>query len=353
MRMHTGSSLQGRILDPAAAALVLAAAVAAIAVPVTVALAGGEPAARETSAGKAGVAAGTPPGGQAVMAEPTTPAAAEPLRLLFIHHSVGGQLLADPGPLEGGADRASGQYCIHRSHPNGGGLRRLLNEAGFSVHEVSYGSQLGEDTDIRHWPPKFRDRMEDILRADLQDRPHADGGRNRIVVFKSCYPNNAFRGPGKEPGDPAAPELTVANAQAAYRALLPLLRQQPDVLFVAFSAPPLAEPRAYGLRQKFQFWREGRAKAGALARRFNAWLADRQSGWLAGYDLPNVVVFDYYDVLTDRGRTDWSAYPTQGGRDSHPSAEGQAKAAAAFVPFLQQAVRGMGWETAATAAATP
>jgi len=83
------------------------------------------------------------------------------------------------------------------------------------------------------------------------------------------------------------------------------------------------------------------------------WLADRQSGWLAGYDLPNVVVFDYYDVLTDRGRTDWSAYPTQGGRDSHPSAEGQAKAAAAFVPFLQQAVRGMGWETAATAAATP
>lgn len=342
MRTQSGAGPTGRKLTPAVAAVCVAA----------VALAGGS---QVRGGGPAGGADGAarPPGGQAVMAEPTTPAAAAPLRLLFIHHSVGGQLLADPGPLEGGADRASGQYCIHRSHPNGGGLRRLLNEAGFSVHEVSYGSQLGEDTDIRHWLPKFRDRMEEILRADLQDRPHADGGRNRIVVFKSCYPNNAFRGPGKEPGDPAVPELTVANAQAAYRALLPLLRQQPDVLFVAFTAPPLAEPRASGLRQKFQFWREGRAKAGALARRFNTWLADRQDGWLAGYDLPNVVVFDYYDVLTDHGRTDWSAYPTQGGRDSHPSAEGQAKAAAAFVPFLQQAVRGMGWETAATAAATP
>ena len=37
----------------------------------------------------------------------------------------------------------------------------------------------------------------------------------------------------------------------------------------------------------------------------------------AGYPGTNVAVFDYYDVLTDHGRTDWSAYPTQGGRDSH------------------------------------
>lgn len=266
-----------------------------------------------------------------------------PLRLLFIHHSVGGQLLADQGPVVGGETRATGEYCIHRSHPNGGGLRRLLEAAGYSVHEASYGSRLGEDTDIRHWPVKFRDHMDEILRVAHQDRRHEDGGLNRIVVFKSCYPNNAFRGQGREPGDPKVPQLTVANAKAAYRELLPLLRQQPDVLFVVFTAPPLARPRPAGLRQRLQFWREGRAKAGALARQFNAWLTDRRAGWLAGYDLPNVVVFDYYTLLSAGNPDGWAAYPTQDGIDSHPSSVGQAKAAAAFVPFLNQAVRGMGW----------
>ena len=43
-----------------------------------------------------------------------------PLRLLFLHHSIGGQLLAEPGPDDGkGA-----------VHPNGGGLRKRLEASG-------------------------------------------------------------------------------------------------------------------------------------------------------------------------------------------------------------------------------
>lgn len=39
----------------------------------------------------------------------------QPINLLFIHHSVGGQLLADAGPAQTDAeDRLS----IHRTHPN-------------------------------------------------------------------------------------------------------------------------------------------------------------------------------------------------------------------------------------------
>ena len=39
-------------------------------------------------------------------------------------------------------------------------------------------------------------------------------------------------------------------------------------------------------------------------------------------------------VLTNDGATDWSAYPTREGKDSHPSAAGNTKSAAAIVAFL-------------------
>jgi len=266
------------------------------------------------------------------------------LDLLFIHHSCGGQLLADQGPLAGGG-RDSAERCIHESHPNGGGLRAQLEQAGYRVHEASYGSVIGEDTDVCHWRDKFATQMDRILRTERQDSLLPEGRTNRIVCFKSCFPNNGFTARGEEPGDPDACERTVANAKAAYRAVLPLLRERPDVLFVAFTAPPLAEPKPAGLGATIKSWFKGKDRSGELAREFATWLADPQRGWLAGYDLPNVVVFDHYDVLTRHGATDYAAFATHGGRDSHPSSDGNRQAAAAFVPFLASAVSAMGWPT--------
>ncbi len=280
-------------------------------------------------------------GGIAMPAQAAFPdASVNPLRLLFIHHSCGGQLLAAPGKQVGG-ERGSGERCIYVSHPNGGGLRDLLAGAGYEVHEASYESRLGQDTDIHHWRRKFTEHLDEILRIDRQDDLYADGRLNHIVAFKSCYPNNDFVGPGEEPGDPDAPELTVANAKAAYRSLLPVLRGRPDVLFVAFTAPPRAEPRPRGAGERLRDMFKSKPRSAEWAREFNSWLADREHGWLAGYDLPNVAVFDYYDILTGRGAGNWSAYPTGGGRDSHPSRAGNAEAAGAFVPFLDAAVAAM------------
>ncbi len=267
------------------------------------------------------------------------PAGTRPLRLLFIHHSCGGQLLAAPGERQGG-EPGSGRRCIYRSHPNGGDLRRLLVEAGYEVHELTYESALGADTDIGDWPHKFRDHLDELLATDEQDRRYDDGRTNHIIVFKSCYPNNDFVGEGTEPGDPTVPELTVANAKAAYRALLPVFRAHPEVLFVAMTAPPRAEPRS-GLKDKLAALLGRKPRPADLAREFNTWLADRGHGWLAGYELPNVAVFDYYDVLTGHGQSNWSVYPTGDGTDSHPSREGNSAAAREFVPFLQQAVARM------------
>jgi hypothetical protein len=261
----------------------------------------------------------------------------EPVQFLFIHHSCGGQLLAAPGERVGGGPD-SGELCIYDSHPNGGDLRAQLTARGYQVNDASYGSIVGEDTDICHWHAKFRDRMDRILRTRRQDELLPEGVTNAVVAFKSCFPNNAFVGPGSAPGDPDSCELTVANAKAAYRSLLPLFAEQPDVLFIAFTAPPLADRKPVGLKQKIKSWFSGKPEHPQLARAFNAWLADREQGWLAGYGTGNVAVFDYYGVLADP-ETGWSAYPTRNGQDSHPSATGNARAAAAFLGFLEETTR--------------
>jgi hypothetical protein len=157
----------------------------------------------------------------------------KPLQFLFIHHSCGGQLLAAPGP-------DAGTNCIYRTHPNGGGLRTRLEQNSYVVHEASYGSRIGENTDIFDWWPKFRDHMEEILTCDSQNARHPGGRRNNVVVFKSCFPNNDFRSEGRPPGNAAGPDLTVWNARAAYTALREEFQKHPEVLFVCVTAPPLA-----------------------------------------------------------------------------------------------------------------
>ena len=270
----------------------------------------------------------------------------QPLQLLFIHHSCGGQLLATPGSDEG-------TNCIYRSHPNGGGLRARLEQNRYVVHEASYNSRIGQNTDIFDWLPKFRNEMERVLACDFQDHSYSDGRRNQIVVFKPCFPNNDFRSEGSPPGDPNGPELTVWNAKAAYTAVLDEFKKRPEVLFVCVTAPPLAPKNgAQPLWKRMAKTLLGRndnlttnahnlMTSAPLAREFNNWLAS-PDGWLRNSDTTNVAVFDYYDILTDHGKSDLSQYSTGRGYDSHPSRVGNEKAAEAFVPFLNRAVRRAG-----------
>jgi len=263
------------------------------------------------------------------------------LNLLFIHHSCGGQLFADLG-------EDNGENCIYESHPNGGGLRTLLNNEGYSVHEASYASEIGDRTDIFDWLPKFRDKMEKVLRCSNQDTFYAeDDKHNDIVAFKSCYPNNNFVGKGEEPGKPEGPELTVWNARAAYVALLPEFQKYPEVLFICVTAPPLAgrlspEPMWKHLARKVLNKPRQQRSNGPFAREFNNWLK-AEDGWLKDYTEKNVVVFDYYDVLTADGKSNYCEYPTgKHGTNSHPSSEGNRLSAEAFVPSVNRAVRRAG-----------
>jgi len=263
-----------------------------------------------------------------------------PLNLLFIHHSVGGQLLADPGAQE---DTPDARRSLHRTHPNGGGLRALLAAQGYQVHEASYGSEIGQKTDLFDWLPKFRDSMPRILATRWQDETLA-AGQNQVVAFKSCYPNNSFT-LGDTTGNARGPELTLANAMATFTALRTELARYPQVLFLYVTAPPLRddsglEPAWKSLAKRLlgrPTLVEERHAAAALARQFNTWVT-AEDGWLAGYPQQNIVVFDYFDLLTD-GRANFLQFASLGGTDNHPHSDAQRRAAPRFASLLNRAVR--------------
>jgi hypothetical protein len=262
-----------------------------------------------------------------------------PLDLVFLHHSIGEQWLAD---LPGTAGAA-------QTHENGGGLRRALEGQGYRVHDATYGSAMGEKTDLFDWLPKFGGHMDEVLRVDRQDTLLPDGGRNQIVLFKSCFPNSYFAAQGSEPGNPKGPALTVANAKAAFRELLPIFARSPNTLFVFVTTPPVVNG---GFRERLgkalvkrllarPLAAEKAAQQAQLARQFHDWIV-APDGWLASYPMKNVVVFDYYAVLTKQGRSFFSEYPSGEDGDNHPSAQGNQAATSELVPFLNRAVRRLG-----------
>jgi hypothetical protein len=257
-------------------------------------------------------------GATAVSAQTDNPAPPdEPVKLIFIHHSCGENLLSD----------------------DNGGLGLALAENNYYVSDSNYGwgpDSIGDRTDITDWPEWFtgpdserylealyNERGRNSRYTRLFDDP---GGENQIIMFKSCFPNSDLEG---SPDDPPqrGDGLTVGNAKAIYNELLTTFASRPDKLFIAFTAPPLLdETHAHN------------------ARAFNTWLTTE---WLQGYEGSNVAVFDFYNVLTGEdnhhrfrdGRIEYItdqggdtlAYPSG---DEHPSAAGNHKLTAEFVPLL-------------------
>ena len=262
---------------------------------------------------------------------------ARPVDLLFIHDSAGGELMANPG-------RTIGESDILRSHPNGGGLRTRLSQNNYVTHEAADGSKIAAGTNVCQWNRRFRDQMKRILATRHQDKLFSDDTRNRVVVFQPASSASWIDDEGIEPGNPDSWKKTVANYKAAYTALLDHFRKEPDTLFIAVTAPPLVRPESTkGIVGRILGKPDQAAteEVGKRIRFFNNWLKHFYSGWLHGYPLMNVVVFDYYDILTADGVSNWLRYPTRIGRRDRPNAEGNALAAQRFIPFINRAMNRM------------
>ncbi len=258
---------------------------------------------------------------------------AMPVKLIFIHHSTGGNWLADPNDDQ--------PY---------GGLGIALMQNNYFVSATNYGwgpDSIGDRTDIPNWPEWFtgpdsatylnalyHENGQNIGDFGAWSRLSTDpGGENTVIMFKSCFPNSDLEGHPDDPplSEPNDWEYSVANAKAVYINLLSYFETRQDKLFVVITAPPLRKGDTTAARA-------------ANARAFNNWLVNE---WLQDYPYANVAVFDYYNVLTDpgnhhrwqngrvehvqAGKSNFSAYPSG---DSHPSTEGHTKATAEFVPLL-------------------
>jgi hypothetical protein len=258
--------------------------------------------------------------------DPTPPSS--PVKLIFIHHSTGGNWLADSSNNE-----------------LGGNLGQALMNNNYYVSATNYGwgpDSIGDATDIPNWLDWFRsERSPAYLEALYKENgqnfgdfgawqrlPNDPGGENQIILFKSCFPNSDLEG---NPNDLPTPMgwLSVSNAKYVYNEILQYFATRPDKLFVIITAPPLINS-AYSNN----------------ARAFNLWLVN---DWLHenGYTLNNVAVFDLYNVLTGPdhhhriinnqvehtytiGRN-LLHYPSS---DDHPSRAGNEKATQEFIPML-------------------
>jgi hypothetical protein len=246
---------------------------------------------------------------------------AQPVKLIFIHHSTGENWLTD----------------------GYGDLGRELAKNNYFVSDTNYGwgpDSIGDRTDIPDWLEWFRGEhtaryLQALFTEGGQNSSYTrsfedPGGENQIVMFKSCFPNSALEG---HPNDPPDSDgwLSVGHAKYVYIELLKYFATRPDKLFVVIAAPPLQD-----------------ASLAQNARAFNEWLLN---DWLRenNYILNNVVVFDFFTVLTGpdhyhryangqvvhyfKPNQNTSYYPTSRD-DDHPSVEGSRKATKDFVPLL-------------------
>lgn len=229
---------------------------------------------------------------------------------LFIHHSVGENWLND------------------------GELAARLTAMGYQVNDATYGDAVGGDnvfglhplgdyTDVCHWYYWFNETMGPVLAWEC-----AAGESNRIVMFKSCYPNSGIYEDGEAPGDPTNENHTTWNHKAAYLSLTNAFARQSNVLFIAVMSPPLKQGDGYT------------PDVGVRARGFATWLrTEYVAAYRAATGLRNVAVFDLFDVLAAPAafKSNPNAlWPKYASADSHPNRRGSRAMTGAFLPWLRE-----------------
>jgi len=243
-----------------------------------------------------------------------------PVKLIFIHHSTGENWLSD----------------------GNGDLGVTLSENNYFVSDTNYGwgpNSIGDATDYYNWydwfvGPDSSLYLEALYAESGQNSPYSrtvsdPGGENRIIIFKSCFPNSDLGGSAND--HPSDGEWnTVGHAKYVYNQLLDYFVTRPDKLFIALTPPPLLD-----------------SKHAENAREFSRWMVE---DWLVEYNYSgnNVAVWDFHNVLTHtdnhhrflNGVIDYTIsngngtlqYDSDG--DEHPNDVGNRKSTAEFLPML-------------------
>jgi len=211
-------------------------------------------------------------------------------------------------------DRAPRFCFIHHSCGSGflfsGGMWDMLVDAGFEVHDRTYGDGwVGDHTDPNHWPTTFTEYYDDMMTWEMDDGEEYD-----IIAFKSCYPACNI-----------SSEQKLLDYYGYYAVVKSVTEQHPEALFIPWSPPPL-NPTATN------------PENAARARIFSTWLWDEYDN--GEY---NMAAFDCFDVLagTDPGSDDFNClrYDYQKNTsDSHPNTDGNVAVAEAFTAWITDLV---------------
>ena len=232
------------------------------------------------------------------------------VKLVFIHHSSGGNWLAD----------------------GNGYLGEHLNSNNYYVTETNYGwnaetnDGLGDHTDTTDWPSWFNDEKMPYVYNNNEHSAYTNtianpGGENEIIMFKSCFPNS-------EVGN------SIDDEKAIYNSIKTYFAAHPNKFFVLITPPGETDVSSYKLTKKLCNW-----------------LVDTDNGWLKGYTANNVLVFDFYAVLSETGShhmvdgdyikyvyaSNYNGHSPYHNGDDHPNSAGNQKATREFIPLLNHA----------------
>jgi hypothetical protein len=220
--------------------------------------------------------------------------------LLFIHHSVGENWL------------------------NEGGLRDSLAGLGVGIHSVTYGSDMGQETDMSDWVAKFDSYFDKMLKYDVRpDVLYPGDMENDIIMFKPCFPNSDITAEGNPPGNPYETERTIWNYKSVFENLIERFSKAPGKLFIYVTAPPLVPA-------------ETSAENATRVREFNNWVkSDFTAEYKERTNLENFRVFDLFDVLADSSNYLKPEF-RRSDTNSHPDDKGSREATDRFLQFLRE-----------------
>ncbi len=227
----------------------------------------------------------------------SVPVSSQTIRILFLHHSTGENLINGGGVREGLAARG---YEFYDHGYNGDGLRLAdgsYNGMNFNVPD--------DNTDP--------DGFARIFAQPLHDPPDNTFSylmQYDVIIFKSCFPVSNI-----------GSDEQLAEYQSHYLSIRDRMDQYPNKLFIIVTQPPQVPGSSD--RQESQ-----------RARAFSQWL--QSDDYLAGH--PNVFVFDFFDLLAGSDDFLRPEYRVDD-YDAHPNERANEEIGPLFVDLIDQAIQ--------------
>lgn len=231
-------------------------------------------------------------------------ATAEPVKIIFLHHSTGHNV------WNGGVAAWFDKY-------------NKDNGKAYQITERAFPS--GKPYEWKNYPFDYWNIwVKNAGPKPFMEEPTLEilAPQYKVIVFKHCFPVSGI-GPDKEKADVKDEDKTLGNYKAQYAALKDKLHQFKENKFIVWTGAALVE-------------KDTNAEEGKRAREFFDWV---KKSWDEPGD--NIFVWDFFELETEGGlflKGEYAAAPD----DSHPNAAFCKNAAPLFSKRIVDVIEGRG-----------